>query len=74
MGSLVKKVGLIRGDSQYDVMRSWTLELEKGFNKLGIEVVVFDLKYHEQRAASAKFISNYIDGEKYLEYMISTQQ
>ncbi|KOS66679.1 hypothetical protein AEA09_18270 [Lysinibacillus contaminans] len=44
----VKKVGIIRGMSQYDVMRSWTLELEKGFNKLGIEVTVYDLKYHHQ--------------------------
>lgn len=42
----IKKIGLIKGVSQYDVMRSWCDELEKGFNKLGIEVVVYDKKYH----------------------------
>jgi hypothetical protein len=42
----VRKVGIIKGETQYDVMRTWCIELEKGFLKLGIEVVVYDFKYH----------------------------
>jgi hypothetical protein len=43
----IKKVGILKGVSQYDVMRSWCLELEKGFAKLGIEVVVYDFINHK---------------------------
>lgn len=44
----MKKVGIIKGETQYDVMRTWCIELEKGFLKLGIEVVVYDFKNHHR--------------------------
>lgn len=43
---MIKKVGVIKGHSQYNVIRSWALQLERGFEKLGVETVVYDLKYH----------------------------
>lgn len=41
----LKKILLLKGQSQYNVLRYWTDELAKGFEKCNIECVLFDLEY-----------------------------
>lgn len=44
----MNKVLLLRGFSQYDVMRQWIMNIESAFNKLGIKVIVFDVTLNEK--------------------------
>ncbi|AVK82813.1 hypothetical protein C3943_04185 [Lysinibacillus sp. B2A1] len=41
----MKKVVLIKSSTQYNVLRYWTDELAKGFEKQGVDVVILDAKY-----------------------------
>ncbi|WP_223552923.1 MULTISPECIES: glycosyltransferase [Lysinibacillus] len=55
----MNKILLMKGISQYNVLRYWTDALAVGFEKLGIEVDILDLKYSDKYILEKYFSNKY---------------